>query len=138
MFLTLVKWKEAKRVLIRRNPLKSGQCFLQQALNFLLALLKKPRSQSPQIGSMFLTSMFLTQIVSRITPRRNPLKSGQCFLPVHAAQMEGGRLGRNPLKSGQCFLLIANAQMGQIQQVAIPSNRVNVSYKEYGVGLRTI
>ena len=40
-------------------------------------------SQSPQIGSMFLT-----------------LKNGACML------IFAQTLGRNPLKSGQCFLLI--------------------------------
>ena len=36
-----------------RNPLKSGQCFLQISMKSGLKTLKK--SQSPQIGSMFLT-----------------------------------------------------------------------------------
>ena len=45
-------------VLTGRNPLKSGQCFLQ----ILLTGKVSPRpfqSQSPQIGSMFLTTFFI-------------------------------------------------------------------------------
>ena len=38
--------------------------------------------------------------------------------------------GRNPLKSGQCFLLSARFLSGLYFNVAIPSNRVNVSYYE--------
>ena len=39
--------------------------------------------------------------------------------------------GRNPLKSGQCFLRRCKHENDQrlVGQVAIPSNRVNVSYK---------
>ena len=40
-------------------------------------------------------------------------------------------MSRNPLKSGQCFLLFTEfkANLALIEaQVAIPSNRVNVSY----------
>ena len=64
---------------------------------------------------------------------RNPLKSGQCFLPELQDLFipEYGELeGRNPLKSGQCFLhSTAYAKRPQLKkEVAIPSNRVNVSY----------
>jgi len=38
-------------------------------------------------------------------------------------------MGRNPLKSGQCFLLIVHKPKKFLDCVAIPSNRVNVSYK---------
>ena len=88
---------------------------------------------------------------------RNPLKSGQCFLRS-VAKLEVSYLyqgSRNPLKSGQCFLQDARValeefleNMSQSPQigsmfptngiktqggrksliVAIPSNRVNVSY----------
>ena len=63
---------------------------------------------------------------------RNPLKSGQCFLQLQKKQ--GGNKdedGRNPLKSGQCFLRGLNSYriaVHEAQVVAIPSNRVNVSY----------
>ena len=43
-------------------------------------------------------------------------------------------MSRNPLKSGQCFLLFTEfkANLALIEaQVAIPSNRVNVSYISY-------
>ena len=64
-------------------------------------------SQSPQIGSMFLTKE-LRKRAKELAWSRNPLKSGQCFLP------DMNRFGilirlrgsRNPLKSGQCFLLL--------------------------------
>ena len=40
-------------------------------------------------------------------------------------------MGRNPLKSGQCFLHSRkNDKDFQRRQVAIPSNRVNVSYRK--------
>ena len=64
---------------------------------------------------------------------RNPLKSGQCFL--HNQKGKHPNLFicrcRNPLKSGQCFLLILACNYPEIDAVvAIPSNRVNVSYME--------
>ena len=39
---------------------------------------------------------------------------------------------RNPLKSGQCFLLtkMAGLKVENVAKVAIPSNRVNVSYTD--------
>ena len=40
-------------------------------------------------------------------------------------------LGRNPLKSGQCFLLFKASVKTSYVYVAIPSNRVNVSYSTY-------
>ena len=38
-------------------------------------------------------------------------------------------VSRNPLKSGQCFLLKPLGKVSFKPNVAIPSNRVNVSYK---------
>ena len=64
-----------------RNPLKSGQCFLQRILHH------------PNI--------------LHCNPCRNPLKSGQCFLLLRVLDVAlNGKhpLCRNPLKSGQCFL----------------------------------
>ena len=87
-----------------RNPLKSGQCFLHIPW-------QKPWHDS--VG-------------------RNPLKSGQCFLQRLQKQINPYALCRNPLKSGQCFLLsyqIAQRWVKEGFNVAIPSNRVNVSYK---------
>ena len=64
-------------------------------------------SQSPQIGSMFPTDKPGVQY-PRPKQGRNPLKSGQCFLQ---GQWEG-----------ECHT--------DDGQVAIPSNRVNVSYSK--------
>ena len=141
-----------------RNPLKSGQCFL---LIFKKEVKQngKNLSQSPQIGSMFLTSFPSQGYEGKGREGRNPLKSGQCFLLKSEVLFNSTPpcLRRNPLKSGQCFLLtktkscITNGacesqspQIGsmfltkelkaQLESflgfVAIPSNRVNVSYKE--------
>ena len=63
-------------------------------------------SQSPQIGSMFLTFYKAWNIILKRLESRNPLKSGQCFL-----------LTWGFLRGRRLFL-----------RVAIPSNRVNVSY----------
>ena len=71
--------------------------------------LQERPSQSPQIGSMFLTQVVAAGEDRTATGRRgrNPLKSGQCFLLIHDGT--GNQFfhshGRNPLKSGQCFLL---------------------------------
>ena len=45
--------------------------------------IEKQRSQSPQIGSMFLTKNSQDCKTSPVLGElgRNPLKSGQCFLP---------------------------------------------------------
>ena len=66
-------------------------------------------SQSPQIGSMFPTcvAFFFKDEKNRLRYGRNPLKSGQCFLPA-----------------------IVDVVCDEEIPVAIPSNRVNVSYKE--------
>ena len=91
-----------------RNPLKSGQCFLPCCFcRYRGGVARK--SQSPQIGSMFLTLKVV--LTSNLIFTRS----------------------RNPLKSGQCFLLKLNATRGHFwteKGVAIPSNRVNVSYRD--------
>ena len=88
-------------------------------------------SQSPQIGSMFptprvgrknrlKTAQHVAIPSNRVNvsyaykeikelyekKRRNPLKSGQCFLRRAISQLSQEAEGycRNPLKSGQCFL----------------------------------
>ena len=80
-FLRLEKAKiEArKKGYSGRNPLKSGQCFLQ---TFTVLRIKEPeaKSQSPQIGSMFLTRNKSRKTTENTEQCRNPLKSGQCFL----------------------------------------------------------
>ena len=63
---------------------------------------------------------------------RNPLKSGQCFLRAKKKILSLSSPSRNPLKSGQCFLRGQNEWKRNNKtknQVAIPSNRVNVSYE---------
>ena len=64
---------------------------------------------------------------------RNPLESGQCFLPKNCFKecLPMQNPCRNPLKSGQCFLLKINEDGVFCYYVAIPSNRVNVSYAEH-------
>ena len=64
-----------------RNPLKSGQCFLHGPADE--GYVSLAGSQSPQIGSMFLTikGVYGAKVLN-IKDCRNPLKSGQCFLPI--------------------------------------------------------
>ena len=111
-----------------RNPLESGQCFSPKAFEAHKKRIEE-RSQSPRIGSMFLTYEWRTDRGRRSELRRNPLESGQCFSPFmgsfrrwlklasqsprigsmfltlsHLIQnIENLILGRNPLESGQCF-----------------------------------
>jgi len=64
---------------------------------------------------------------------RNPLESGQCFLQRKEYSMwpPPGHASRNPLESGQCFLPSGKGPtrvLASSKGVAIPSNRVNVSY----------
>ena len=49
----------------RRNPLKSGQCFLLKHDKVNVEYLKKALSQSPQIGSMFLTQDVLCRMLDK-------------------------------------------------------------------------
>ena len=90
-----------------RNPLKSGQCFL------------------------LLTNMTEKELEEQIRGR-NPLESGQCFLLV--SEMKRKEVEKDVSQSpriGSMFptkekerLLKENVKL----RVAIPSNRVNVSY----------
>ena len=89
-----------------RNPLKSGQCFLLQGKRKARLCLPWSTSQSPQIGSMFLTIPSEITQENWLTKSRNPLKSGQCFLLAGLDAEETVGESRNPLKSGQCFLPI--------------------------------
>ena len=113
-----------------RNPLKSGQCFLQIEKEVKGKKVLIEMSQSPQIGSMFLTS---------IPPYAKPHGIILVAIPSNRVNVSYfiklyyehvlNRLGRNPLKSGQCFLqkvIYDEVRSGML--VAIPSNRVNVSY----------
>ena len=110
MFPTYLKEKKEKeKLLAGRNPLKSGQCFLLVASEEQLEELKVVRSQSPQIGSMFPTVMWILlelEFVWRLMSQSPQIGS---MFPT------GERLNL-------AFLLYS------LPCVAIPSNRVNVSY----------
>ena len=83
---------------------------------------------------MFLTFLRVLDIaLNGKHPCRNPLKSGQCFLPKDGERWNYllRPTSRNPLKSGQCFLHGCRVEPDGVcahGYVAIPSNRVNVSY----------
>ena len=65
MFLTKMNKKDAQYLIQKtksRNPLKSGQCFLPWEL-IRIKNVQKFMSQSPQIGSMFLTLTYLKSII---------------------------------------------------------------------------
>ena len=86
-----------------RNPLESGQCFsLEVELEEVEE--NEEESQSPRIGSMFLTRMDY-HFQGFTEKGRNPLESGQCFSPSFRFPKNGRLCGscRNPLESGQCF-----------------------------------
>ena len=115
-----------------RNPLKSGQCFLQSKEYKKGKLPKKLRSQSPQIGSMFLTEQkecgiwhrdkilvaipsnrvnvsYIVKELERFCifrPGSQSPQIGSMFLTEPESLLGSLKLikGRNPLKSGQCFL----------------------------------
>ena len=129
MFPTLLHTKNEKEVIRSQSP-QIGSMFLTRKEEKMIKTGKL--SQSPQIGSMFLTwstSWGASWFKER---RRNPLKSGQCFLhsnwdkwvnriqsnvaipsnrvnvsylPCRVIKQRWEKISRNPLKSGQCFLL---------------------------------
>ena len=91
-----------------RNPLKSGQCFLQER-ELSKNGKKKLRSQSPQIGSMFLTGVNILLLnIAKTTESQSP-QIGSMFLTR----------------------MVATKTSYEEALVAIPSNRVNVSYSTY-------
>ena len=91
----------------------------------------KELSQSPQIGSMFLTSFILGRTDKCSDISRNPLKSGQCFLRSTLDLINNDNLqamSQSP-QIGSMFLTLQASLNGRKRgKVAIPSNRVNVSY----------
>ena len=141
-----------------RNPLKSGQCFLLKPISYQEWAKEKFDVAIPSNRVNVSYEGKLRMDKYSLCPScRNPLKSGQCFLRGKLigdwAEVCPGC--RNPLKSGQCFLLSGRAklvvkdpirsqspQIGSMfltawvqslvklasELVAIPSNRVNVSY----------
>ena len=93
--------------IMSRNPLKSGQCFLhvkKKAVN-KMAGFEKVAIPSNRVNVSYL---FCWLVYGQPNNKRgrNPLKSGQCFLPTKWGDIWLNSYGsRNPLKSGQCFLL---------------------------------
>ena len=94
--------------MMRRNPLESGQCFslglrrkIAEKASYKVAIpsnrvnvshkmkaiidahfLPECQSQSPRIGSMFLTTETVSKEMKEGIEGRNPLESGQCFSRV--------------------------------------------------------
>ena len=105
MFLTVPLDAQQMGITMGRNPLKSGQCFLQ----------KMPLHKS-YLG---------------LDLGRNPLKSGQCFLQIFQCGIykKGYKESQSP-QIGSMFLTLQEIlkPIGRVIFVAIPSNRVNVSY----------
>ena len=91
-------------------------------------------SQSPQIGSMFLTRKKESKIMSSVVNVAIPSNRVNVSYPrpFHSnADSDCSFSCRNPLKSGQCFLPFMGdfrRWLASVLSVAIPSNRVNVSY----------
>ena len=111
---------KALELSLSRNPLKSGQCFLLKWALKIKNSYFRYLSQSPQIGSMFLTWKGQGFIKVNFPPCRNPLKSGQCFLHGWSwisHRWNNGKDSRNPLKSGQCFL----HERGKIYTLDVPN-----------------
>ena len=64
---------------MRRNPLKSGQCFLQTGKPQIVQVLEHVAIPSNRVNVSYLILGRVNG--NKIFCRRNPLKSGQCFLP---------------------------------------------------------
>ena len=111
---------------------------------FLTAMMKLDNSgreafasQSPQIGSMFLTRTRRCKYEDKGRMGRNPLKSGQCFLPSQKRQGHMALKQSLTSQSPQIGSMFLTNKSGWIYvalpegwHVAIPSNRVNVSYSQ--------
>ena len=108
MFLTCLDWyshhKQTSR--IRRNPLKSGQCFLQNQKNGRREFFPWVACRNPLKSGQCFLRVRRKKEQDLILCRRNPLKSGQCFLHEKLPLIieDFLKFSRNPLKSGQCFL----------------------------------
>ena len=88
---------------IGRNPLKSGQCFLLRSGKVYEVWVE---SQSPQIGSMFLTK------------REEKMAELKLIVAIPSNRVNVSYLKKGRKETKFCGDL----------PVAIPSNRVNVSY----------
>ena len=83
-----------------------GSMFLTLKINFKILLPIKNLSQSPQIGSMFLTPLSIFKILNIFIMSQSP-QIGSMFLtlPWSSKNIPLENIpSRNPLKSGQCFL----------------------------------
>ena len=124
-YQTLLNWMDA--------PLKSqspqiGSMF-PTPKEFLDCPFKRFKSQSPQIGSMFPTPKG-RWVTSYNSKGRNPLKSGQCFLQFGYIGHPDMVVEWVAIPSNRVNVSYAGNKttVGEIKKVAIPSNRVNVSY----------
>ena len=91
------------------------------------------KSQSPQIGSMFLTRKLKQQRLRNWLVCRNPLKSGQCFLHRKKRSWTSSERDKVAIPSNRVNVSYSywwNNGKRDRKNVAIPSNRVNVSYTE--------
>ena len=118
-----------------RNPLKSGQCFLPPKGYRNLDDVYVCRSQSPQIGSMFLTDITLPW--GRACGLKVAIPSNRVNVSYEIVNLERnvnkrGGWSQSP-QIGSMFLTTKNnfKMKGGEGEVAIPSNRVNVSYAKF-------
>ena len=159
MFLTCLPWSNIN--LINNDKSQSpqiGSMFLTlTSSGHYIEVCYFRRSQSPQIGSMFLTGCNIPSL-KKSGRRRNPLKSGQCFLQrmkKAGDYISGAKVGSQFPHIGSMFLtqqgqgIMSNVDisvaipsksghhslhrreiMGETGKnaVSIPSHRVNVSY----------
>ena len=136
MFLTIIDIKgltpELRYVAIPSNRVNvSYPCYENKRATPITS------SQSPQIGSMFLTraKRFLEEMFNY--GGRNPLKSGQCFLPWLGISANCVAVcNRVAIPSNRVNVSYRRQEMTEFRRhkpsvVAIPSNRVNVSYRTY-------
>ena len=156
-FLHSLYSKPANRLVQSRNPLKSGQCFLRKDKR-VWKLLDIAVSQSPQIGSMFLTESFI-KVKTCITKSQVAIPSNRVnvsYLLTGTRKRQRSFFGSQSPQIGSMFLTLdtlgvlthiavgsQSPQIGSMfltcfswmprtriiaKWVAIPSNRVNVSY----------
>ena len=131
MFLTYIKeitapWKTWKQVAIPSNRVNVsyiiGTAKLRQG---------KAESQSPQIGSMFLTLPKPRPIGEGKGRRSQSPQIGSMFLTIQICIGKNLLLFRVAIPSNRVnvsYMVNGNKEVRDFPPVAIPSNRVNVSY----------
>ena len=127
------KKENRSRCSLSRNPLKSGQCFLQFDIPVHREVVKG-LSQSPQIGSMFPTflafsicSLTITCLVAIPSNRVNVSYSERKERRNYWKTSQSPQIGS---MFPTCLLLNSKKYFAK-DWVAIPSNRVNVSYSTH-------